>query len=102
MQGVGGSKGSNDQSLTDLASAAETAFELAQGTAASIFEDYAKAGLVDQVSRFLGRLSTDFSSGANVNFQNNIRKDDSSATPLMWVYEAVSSPPSTCVSCRTY
>jgi hypothetical protein len=89
MQAVGGSKGSNDQALTDLKDALLLAKDNANSKELSIVEPYLKAGLVEQVQLTLGRLTTDFTSGANVNFANNIRKDDDSLTPLMFVYEAV-------------
>lgn len=80
---LGGSKGSNDQELEHLAEVALGAYQNADARQKALFKPY--SGLDPEAEQFLNRLT---SSGANVNFQNNIRKGDDSATPLMFVYEA--------------
>ena len=87
---LGGSKGSNDQDLADLAKAALGAVGAADAQQQALFKPY--SSLKPEAEQFFGRLHPYSSggSGANVNFQNNIRKGDDSATPLMYVYEASS------------
>jgi hypothetical protein len=80
---LGGSKGSNDQKLDNLAKVALGAYQNADSQQKALFQPY--SGLEPEADQFFNRLT---SSGANVNFQNNIRKGDDSATPLMFVYEA--------------
>jgi hypothetical protein len=87
QQPVGGSKGSNDQELTALLSAAAGALKTATGNAKTVFEGYLKNGLEADAKQLIDREAS-WNPVGNVNFQNNIRKGDASATPLMFVYEA--------------
>ena len=80
---LGGSKGSNDQKLDSLAKVALGVYQNANSQQKALFKPY--SGLEPEADQFFNRLT---SSGANLNFQNNIRKGDDSATPLMFVYEA--------------
>ena len=87
QQPVGGSKGSNDQDLEALLSAASGAYMKSTGNAKTVFEGYIKDGFQEDAEQLLGRRAS-WNPASNVNFQNNIRKGDASATPLMYVYEA--------------
>ena len=82
MQTVGGSKGSNDQSVEFLAGSALHAYQYANASQRTLFAPY--TSLQENANALLSRVQT----GMNINFQNNIRKGDESVTPLMFVYEA--------------
>ena len=84
---VGGSKGSNDQELEYLAKAALGAYQVADTPQQmALFKPY--IDLNSEAQQLFNRFSTAFTSGGNVNFQNNLREGDDSCTPLMFVYEA--------------
>ncbi|KAK5714801.1 hypothetical protein LTR17_017048 [Elasticomyces elasticus] len=84
MQWVGGTKGANDQEMSNLAIAAFTAAEGATAEQLSLFEPY--ADIEESVKHTLSRLPS--TSSGRVNFENNIREGDDSVTPLQFVYEA--------------
>jgi hypothetical protein len=68
-----------------LAQVALGAAQAADAQQKALFKPY--SGLKPEAEQFFKRLISP-STGANVNFQNNIRKGDDSVTPLMFVYEA--------------
>jgi hypothetical protein len=89
MQSVGGSKGNNNQYLTDLGNIVRQAYEQASPDQQALLKPYAKQGpevLEEDIEQMLARNYIESHPG--VNFQNNLRKEDDSATPLHFVYEA--------------
>lgn len=88
MQWVGGTKGSNDQAISDIA---EQALELsgdANADEQKLFQPWVEDGAFEAVNQTIMRLGPDPSTGSNVNWKNNYRQGDSSFTPLQYVYEA--------------
>ena len=87
MQVVGGSKGANDQGMSDIYDTAMLAVARADSAQLSLFKPY--TSVVPAIQQMLDRLGpTEASWTGNVNFQNNIRKGDDTFTPLQFVYEA--------------
>jgi hypothetical protein len=89
MQSVGGSKGNNNQYLTDLGNIVRQSYEQASPEQKALVEPYAKQGpevLEEDIEQMIARNYIESHPG--INFQNNLRKGDDSATPLHFVYEA--------------
>ncbi|KAK0885694.1 hypothetical protein LTR87_000397 [Friedmanniomyces endolithicus] len=84
MQWVGGSKGANVQTFTDLGNFALGVAAGATPAQLTLFEPY--ANLQSLVLHAFSRLSNP--NAGRANFENNIREGDDSVTPLQFVYEA--------------
>ena len=82
MQAIGGTKGSNVQKLAALAGISNDAFNSATPQQQALFGSWLE--VQPDVQQAVARLA----GSGTVNFENNIRKGDDSATPLQFVYEA--------------
>ena len=86
MQWIGGSKGTNDQYMTTIANRIDEAIHLASPAQKARFAPYIRANLLPSIKQMIKRLGA-YPTDA-VNFHNNIRKGDITATPLQLVYVA--------------
>jgi len=89
MQAVGGVKGANVLPMNGIALYISFAYQVASSAMRSQFDSDFGNNLVKQILTTLNRASPG-SSGpeASFNFRNNFREDDTTQTPLQFVYEA--------------
>lgn len=87
MQAVGGSKGANDQEMSDFVDLAEEIFTQATAEETELLQPFIDAGALPAAKQAIMRLQPDMTAG-HVNFKNLYRQDDDTFTPLHFVYEA--------------
>lgn len=83
MQGVGGVKGGQLAPMLELGIVLLSGITLSPQTLTDFRDDFGR-NTIPEVVEALNRSSTN----AAINYRNSIREDDSSVTPLQYVYEA--------------